>query len=239
VEVCSTVSFYWVANLFFMSTEIKNSEIKSPKSNVKAGHPDKPKKPDPKADKPKAKLHLLHSYAGTVGEYGANPDGVYDSFSLQTDGASRTVKFPPHFGQALHAAAQPGQAATVLAYVHTTPAGAEHLHLASLEVAGQVLRPLPPGDPADEAFAVQSTITELLQDPKGQLRAIWLAGEAAELRLPPHLSAQLADYLAVGASVQASGAQRADRPGELRAPGSPAPRHLKLLTVGEQSFLLD
>lgn len=222
-----------------MSTEIKNTEIKSPKPNAKAGHPDKPKKPDPKADKPKAKLRLLRPYVGTVGEYGTNSDGVYDSFILQTNGADRMVKFPPHFGQELHAAAQPGQAATVLGYVHTTPKGDEHLHLASLEVAGQMLRPLPPTGPATEAFAVQGAVTELLQDPKGQLRAIRLAGEAAELRLPPHLSAQLADYLVVGAAVQASGNQRADRPGELRAPGSPAPLQPKLLTVGDQSFLIE
>jgi hypothetical protein len=147
------------------------------------------------------------------------------------------VKFPPHFGQALHAAAQPGAAVTVLGYLHTTPKGDEHLHLASLEVAGRALRPTPAG-PAAEAFAVAGKVTELLLDPKGHLRAVRLEGEPAELRLPPHLGEELAGYLKAGAHVQASGQRRADRPGEVRAPGHPAPLQPELLTVGDQSLLI-
>lgn len=216
-------------------------EVKTAKPAAKAiadkSEKDKPKKPDPKHDKPKAKLHPLAPYTGTVSEYGANPDGIYDRFTLDTEGKEQTVKFPPHFGQALHAAAQPGAAITVLGYLHTAPKGDEHLHLASLDVAGQTLRPVPAG-PAAEAFAIEGKVTELLLDPKGQLRAVRLAGEPAELRFPPHLGKELADHLKADAQVQASGQRRADRPGELRAPGSPAPLQLELLTVGGQSFLL-
>jgi hypothetical protein len=137
----------------------------------------------------------------------------------------------------LHAAAQPGAAATALAYPHTTPKGDEHLHLASLEAGGHHLRPQPAG-PIAEPFAAQGAVAELLLDPKGHPRALRLEGEAAELRFPPHLGQQLADYLAVGASVQATGQRRADHPGELRAPGHPAPVQLETLTVGDESFLI-
>jgi hypothetical protein len=216
-------------------------EVKTAKPAAKAGadksEKDKPKKPDPKHNKPKAKLHPLAPHTGTVGEYGANPDGIYDRFTLATDGKKQAVKFPPHFGQALHAAAQPGATATVLGYLHTTPKGDEHLHLASLDVAGQPLRPTPAG-PATEAFAIAGKVTELLLDPKGQLRAVRLEGEPAELRFPPHLGNELAEFLKVDTRVQASGQRRADRPGELRAPGSPAPLQLELLTVGGQSLLI-
>ncbi len=227
-----------------MSTQLENlevKEVKTAKPAAKAGADksakDKPKKPDPKHDKPKARLHPLASYAGTVGEYGANPDGIYDRFILASGAREHTVKFPPHFGQALHAAAQPGAAVTVLGYLHTTPKGDEHLHLASLDAAGQPLRPTPAG-PAAEAFTVAGKVTELLLDPKGQLRAVRLEGEPAELRFPPHLGQELADYLTTGAHVQVSGQRRADHPGELRAPGSSAPLQLELLTVGGQSFLI-
>jgi hypothetical protein len=227
-----------------MSSEIKNLEVKevktakpAPKAPAAKSEKDKPKKPDPKHDKPKAKLHQLASYAGTVGEYGANPDGLYDRFTLTTAEAPRTVKFPPHFGQALHDAAQPGAAVTVLGYLHTTPKGDEHLHLASLEAADQSLRPAPAG-PAADAFTVAGKVTELLLDPKGHLRAVRLEGEPAELRFAPHLGEELADYLVVGAQVQASGQRRADRPGEVRAPGHPAPLQPELLTVGGQSLLI-
>jgi hypothetical protein len=227
-----------------MSSQLENlavKEVKTAKPAAKAGadksEKDKPKKPDPKHDKPKAKLHPLAPCAGTVGEYGANPDGIYDRFTLISESKEQTVKFSPHFGQALHAAAQPGAKATVLGYVHTTPKGDEHLHLASLDVAGQALRPTPAG-PAAEAFTIEGKVTELLLDPKGHLRAVRLAGEPAELRFPPHLGQELADHLKAGAQVQASGQRRADHPGELRAPGSPAPLHLELLTVGGQSFLI-
>jgi hypothetical protein len=225
-----------------MSTEIKNPAIKpvkpaaKPENPAAAGKPDKPKKPDPGAEKPKAQLHKVEPYPGTVGQYGANPEGVYDRFTLLAEGAEYTVKFPPHFGQALHAAAQPGAVVTVLGFSHTTPKGDAHLHLASLEVGGQHLRPLPPGA---EPVAVQGLVTELLRDPKGQLRGLRLADEAAELRLPPHLSEQLADYLVVGAAVAASGQRRSDHPGEVRAPGHPAPVQLTLLTVGGESLLIE
>lgn len=227
-----------------MSSKIENpavKEVKAAKPASKApadkSEKDKPKKPDPKHDKPKAKLHLLAPYAGPVGEYGANPDGIYDRFTLTANGITYTVKFPPHFGQALHDAAQPGTPVTVLGYLHTTPKGDEHLHLASLEVAGQHLRPAPAG-PAAEPFTVVGKVTELLLDPKGHLRAVRLAGEPAELRFPPHLGEQLADYLKVDAQVQAGGPRRADRPGEVRAPGHPAHLQPELLTVGGQSLLI-
>ncbi|GAB3635819.1 hypothetical protein GCM10027422_14090 [Hymenobacter arcticus] len=230
-----------------MSSEIKSLEVKEAKTTKpdpkvptdKADKPKKgkPQKPDPKYAKSKAHLHKLTAYAGTVGEYHANPDGVYDRFTLTNNGIARTIKFPPHFGQALHAAAQPGATATAQAYPHLTPKGDEHLHLASLEVGGHTLRPQPAG-PAAEPFTAQGTVTELLRDPKGHPRALRLTGEAAELRFPPHLGQQLADYLVVGASVQAIGQRRADRPGEVRAPGHPAPVQLETLTVGGESFLI-
>jgi hypothetical protein len=226
-----------------MFSKIENLEVKEVKATKPAlkapadkSEKDKPKKPDPKHDT-KARLHQLAPYAGTVGEYGANPDGIYDHFALAAGGTPHTVKFPSHFGQALHAAAQPGAAVTVLGYLHTTPKGDEHLHLASLDVAGQHLRPAP-ASPAAEAFAVTGKVTELLLDPKGHLRAVRLADEPAELRFPPHLGEKLADYLTIGALVQASGQRRSDRPGELRAPGHPAPLQLELLTVGGQSLLI-
>jgi len=228
-----------------MSSEIKNLEVKEvktakpvPKAPADKSEKDKPKKPDPKHDKPKAKLHQLAPHTGTVGDYGVNPDGIYDRFTLSTASKEQAVKFPPHFGQALHAAAQPGTAATVLGYLHAIPKGDEHLHLASLDVAGQTLRPTPAG-PAAEAFSVQGKVTELLLDPKGHLRAVRLEGEPAELRFPSHLGKELADYLEVGAQVQASGLRRTDRPGELRAPDNPAPLQLELLTVGGQSLLIN
>jgi hypothetical protein len=227
-----------------MSSEIKNLEVKevkaakpAPKAPADKSEKDKPKKPDSKHDKPKAQLHKLATYAGTVGEYGANPDGIYDCFMLAAADAAHTVKFPPHFGQVLHAAAQPGVAATVLGYLHPTPKGDEHLHLASLAVAGQSLRPQP-ASLAAEPVAVQGEIAEVLRDLKGHPRALRLAGEASELRFPPHLGEQLTGYLTPGAAVQASATRRPDRPGELRALGSPAPLHLELLTVGGESFLI-
>jgi hypothetical protein len=224
-----------------MSSEIKNleeKEVNTPKAPAgkDKSEKDKPKKPDPKHDKPKAQLHKLATYAGTLGQYGANPDGVYDRFTLTTDGTERTVKFPAYFGQALHDAAQPGAAVAVLGFVHTTPKGDEHLHLASLDVAGQHLQPQPTGPAAP--FAAQGVIAELLLDPKGHPRALRLEGEAAELRFPPNLGQQLADYLKVGAHAQLAGQGRADRPGEVRAPGSSAPVQLEMLTIGGESFLI-
>ncbi len=227
-----------------MSNQLENlevKEVKAAKPAAKAGADkpakDKPKKPDPKHDKPKARLHQLSPYAGIVGEYGANPEGIYDRFTLVAGSQEHTVKFPPHFGQALYAAGQPGAAVTVLGYLHVTPKGDEHLHLASLDVAGQQLRPTPAG-PGSEAFTVEGKITELLLDPKGQLRAVRLEGEPAELRFPPHLGEELADHLKADAQVQASGQRRTDRPGEQRAPGSSAPLQLEVLTVGGQAFLI-
>jgi hypothetical protein len=223
-----------------MSNEIKNPEVKevkitkpAPKSPADKSEKDKPKKPD-NHGKPKAQLHQLAAYTGPVGEYGANPDGIYDRFTLTANGTAHTVKFPPYFGQALHAAAQPGASVTVLGYLRPTPKGGEHLHLASLEVAGQHLRPTPAAD----TFTVAGIVTELLLGPQGHLRAVRLAGEPAELRFPPHLKQQLADYLKAGVHVRASGRRPADRPGEVRAPGHPAPLQLELLTVGGQSLLI-
>lgn len=192
----------------------------------------KPKpKPGPKGPE-KQQLHPLQAYAGTVGEYGSNPDGIYDRFVLHTaEEPARTVKFAPHFGEELRQLAQPGQPATVLGYLHTTPKGDEHLHLASLDAAGTTARPAAP-----DAATVAGTIAEFYLDPKGHLTGLRLAEDDTELRLPPHLSEPLAALLAVGTALTASGRQRSPRPGEVAA--HPAPVQVELLTVGDASFLI-
>lgn len=213
----------------------KPAAAPKPKPDPKAADKQKPKpKPGPK-DKPEKQLRPLHTYAGTVGAFGANPDGVYDRFALETaDAPARTVKFPPHFGEALRALAQPGQAVAVLGYLHTTPKGDEHLHLARLDAAGTSARPAAPSAPA--AVTLAGTIAELHHTPKGHLHGLHLADHETELRLPPHLGQQLAGRLVLGAALTASGQPRALRPGEVAA--HPAPVQIELLTLGDDAFLL-
>lgn len=227
-----------------MSSEIKNSEIPQNPAAKKAG-PGKPgnhKKPGPKPDKPKPRLHPLRSYTGLVGGFGANPEGVYDRFTLTVDDHAYTVKFPPHFGEALRAVARPGGSVAVLGFVHTTPKGDEHLHLARLDADGQSLRPLPPvpapAPTAADFLEVQGPVAEVLRDPQGRPCGLRLAGEAPELRFPPHLGEPLAGHLAVGAVVQASGPRRPARPGEVRAAKSQPPMQVEILTVGGEAFLV-
>ena len=98
-----------------------------------AKHP-KPAK-SAKPGNPQTLLQALHPYPSTVGPYAANAEGVYDRFALLAEGTAYTVKFPLHFGQALHAAAQPGYPVTVLGYHHATPKGDSHLHLVRVEAA--------------------------------------------------------------------------------------------------------
>jgi hypothetical protein len=193
------------------------------------------KKPKPKLgpkDPKKQQLHPLQAYAGTVGEFGTNPDGIYDRFVLHAaEAPARTVKFAPHFGEELRRLAQPGYPVVVLGYLHTTPKGDEHLHLASLEAAGTTARP-----PAPDAATAAGTIAELHHDPKGNLNGLRLAEDDTELRLPPHLGQLLAGHLAVGTALTARGRQRSPRPGEIAA--HPAPVQIELLTVGSESFLI-
>lgn len=204
---------------------------------AKTAKPAKPgdKKPKPKPgpkDPKKQQLHPLQAYAGTVGEYGANPDGIYDRFELHAaNELVRTVKFAPHFGEELRRLAQLGQPISVLGYLHTTPKGDEHLHLASLDAAGTTARPTAP-----DAATVAGTIAELHHDPKGNLNGLRLAEDDTELHLPPHLGHLLAQHLAVGTALTASGRQRTPRPGEVAA--HPAPVQVELLTVGGESFLI-
>jgi hypothetical protein len=212
-----------------------------PDGKIKSEAHGKPKpKPDKHADQP---LQPLHSHTGKIGKFEANPDGVLDRFQLETADKTYTVKFAPHFGQELLPLAQPGSEVTVLGFLKTAPKGDEHLHLARLDAAGATARPLPPtpssAPSAAEAATISGAVAELLLDSKGRLRALRLGGEAAELRLPPHLGEQLAARLAVGTAVVASGQRRALRPGEVLAhPDAPAPLKLELLTVGDESFLL-
>lgn len=215
--------------------EPKTAKAAGPPKPAKdqATHHDKPPKPAP----PKAQLHPLHTYPGTVGHYAPNAEGVYDRFTLTTADAEHTVKFPPHFGQALLAAAQPGSAVRVLGYAHTTPKGDTHLHLARVEAGGQSWQPQPPVPApaaAADPFEVQGTVSELLHSPKGHLHGVRLAGEAAELRFPP----QLAALLPLGAPVQASGQRRPTRPGEVRADHHPAPLNVEILTVKDEAYLV-
>jgi hypothetical protein len=202
-----------------------------PKPAAKADDKKPKPKPGPK-DPEKHQLHPLQTYTGTVGEFGTNPDGVYDRFVLEAaDALARTVKFAPHFGEELRRLAQPGQPVAVLGYLHTTPKGDEHLHLASLDAAGTTARPTAP-----DAATVAGTIAELHHDPKGHLKGLRLAEDDTELRLPPHLGQQLAGHLAVGTALTASGRQRSPRPGEVAA--HHAPVQVELLTVGSESFLI-
>ncbi len=216
------------------TTQTAAAPAAAPAKTAKPAKPDdkKPKpKPGPK-DPKKQQLHPLQAYAGTVGEYGANPDGIYDRFVLHpADAPARTVKFAPHFGEELRQLAQPGQPISVLGYLHTTPKGDEHLHLASLDANGTTARPAAP-----DAATVAGTIAEFYLDPKGHLTGLRLTEADTELRLPPHLSEPLAALLAVGTALTASGRQRTPRPGEVAA--HPAPVQVELLMVGEASFLI-
>jgi hypothetical protein len=216
----------------YLSIPMSDTSKKTAPATTQAAAP-KPK-PSPKP-KPEKQLRPLHTYSGTVGAYGANPDGVYDRFVLETAGApARTVKFPPHFGEELRALAQPGQTVAVLGYLHSTPKGEEHLHLVRLDVAGTAVQPLAPGSAA--AITLAGTVAELHLNPKGHLHGLHLVGNAAELRLPPHLGQQLAGRLVPGAALSASGQQRAPHPGEVAA--HPAPVQIELLTLGDEAFLL-
>ena len=205
-----------------------------PKPKPDAQADDQPKlkpKPGPKDQKDK-QLRPLHTYTGTVGEFGANPNGVYDRFALQAAGEPAcTVKFPPHFGEQLRALAQPGHEVAVLGYVHTTPKGDEHLHLTRLDAAGTSAQPGAP-----DAVTVAGTIDTLRHNPKGHLHGLRLTGENTELRLPPHLGQQLATRLVPGVALTASGPRRALRPGEVAA--HPAPVQVELLLLGDEAFLL-
>jgi len=210
--------------------------------------PAKPEKPAPKAPadskvaKPKTApkkekaLRPLQAYTGTVGAYQANPDGLYDKFTLATPGGdTHTVKFPPHFAARLRELAPPEQPVTVLGFWHPTPKGGAHLHLARVAAGGTSARPLPPPGPA-EVVTLAGTVAELLHTPKGHLHGLRLAGQDAELRLPPHLGQQLAERLGPGTSLVASGLRRTPRPGEVAA--HPAPVQLELLELGTEAFLL-
>lgn len=212
-----------------LTTQATTAEKAKPATSKKA----KPEKPKPKP------LQLLSSYAGRVGAFGANADGVLDRFQLEVADVSHTVKFPPHSGQQLVALARPGQAVAVLGFVKTTPKGEAHLHLARLNADGASASPRPPHEAEAETLTLSGPVAEHLLDPKGHLRAVRLAGEAAELRLPPHLSAELLPRLALGTAVVASGPRRALRPGEVLAhPDAPTPLRVALLTVGDEVLLL-
>jgi hypothetical protein len=216
------------------TTQTAAAPAVAPAKTAKPAKPDakKPKLKPGLKDPKKQQLHPLQAYAGTVGEYEANPDGIYDRFVLHTaDEPARTVKFAPHFGEELRRLAQPHQPITVLGYLHTTPKGDEHLHLASLDANGTTARPASP-----DATTVAGTIAELHHDPKGNLNGLRLAEDDTALRLPPHLSEPLAALLAVGTVLTASGRQRNPRPGEVAA--HPAPVQVELLTVGDASFLI-
>ena len=233
-----------------MSSKAQNPEtITAPEQQApKTASPPKPAKDKgasqnkpPKPAPPKTQLHALHAYPGTVGHYAPNAEGVYDRFTLQAADTEHTVKFPPHFGQTLLAAAQPGSTVSVLGYVHTTPKGDAHLHLARVEAAGQSWQPQPPvptPPAAAELFEVEGAVSELLHSPKGHLHGVRLAGEAAELRFPPHLGEQLAALLPVGTLVQASGQRRPTHPGEVRPDSHPAPLRVAMLTVKGDTYLV-
>lgn len=216
-----------------------------------AAKPDKPKpdKPKPdkhdkpkhaKHDKPEPKpLRVLSRYAGRVGAFGANADGVLDRFQLEAAEASHTVKFPPHFGQQVVALARPGQPVAVLGFPKPTPQGDAHLHLVRLDAEEASASPRPPHAAEAEELTLSGPVAEHLLDAKGHLRGLRLAGEATELRLPPHLSSELLPRLALGTAVAASGPRRALRPGEVLAhPEVPTPLRVELLTVADEVLLL-
>ena len=166
-------------------------------------------------------VQALSDFSGTLTGYQASSDDqVYDSFGFKTSTGTDTVRFPRHLGQALMAAAKPGSAVTITGFRDTDPRGRATLHLVSLAAGGQTLRDTPPTPPAtpptEETVTVRSTIQRLTQDPAGHPTAAILA-DGTVLRLPPAATGQLADKLKVGATVAATGALRAARPGEVAA----------------------
>lgn len=56
-------------------------------------------------------------------------------------------------------------------------------------------------------------MAELLLDPKGRLHGLRLTGTGPVLRFPPPVGEQLAERLAVGTTLQASGLRRPARRG--------------------------
>ncbi len=199
-----------------------------------------PPKPHEKKPRP-AVLQPLTAHAGQVREYLPNPDQIYDKLVLATaDGPALTIKFPPHFGQELLAAAQPGAEVALLAFAKPGPGGQAHLHLACLTVGERTLRPRPPVPPAPptaaDAVALTSEIAALRLHPDGRLHGLALA-DGTRLKFPPPVGKALAGRVQVGAAIEVSGFHRPVRPGEAAA-GEGRSVQAEILTLGGESFLV-
>jgi hypothetical protein len=101
----------------------------------------------------------------------------------------------------------------VLGFLHTTPKGDEHVHLARVEAGGISARPLPPLGSA-KAVTLMGTVAELFHTPKGHLHGLCLTGQDAKLYLPPHTGQQLVERLVLGTYLAASAERRALCPGK-------------------------
>jgi len=162
----------------------------------------------------------LTDYRGTLTEYLAGDDQVYDAFTLKTSSGSETVRFPRHLGQRLMAAAKAGNTVTVTGFRDTDPQGRVALHLVSVTAGSQIISNTPPTPPTtpptEESTTAQGIVQRLAQDPHGRTNALVL-NNGTIVHISPDAAAQLSEKLKVGATVAASGTLRPTVPGEVTA----------------------
>jgi hypothetical protein len=193
--------------------------------------------PPPPPREKDGRATALSTYTGTVKEFVANPDFIYDAFLLTIDSKETRVAFPKHLGEQVLQLAKKGQTVSVTGFYDEKHReggfGEKHqeggsdekrkdsgpeFRLVSLTSGTTTLRDTPPVQPAQPpvptAVTLQSSIAEFLHDPEGRINGVMLK-DGTLVRVPPHVGYQLLGSLKAGDEIKVYGYVKPKRGGEV------------------------
>lgn len=190
----------------------------------------------------------LTTVSGTVGQFTASDDFIFDGFTLNTAtgktsaaGSATTVKFPPHLGQQVQQALKSGANVSVTGYSEMNPTGESMFRMTSLTAGKNTVLDTPPVVPTPSA-ASPALVTEtgkvadyrLGRD--GRVNGFVLDNQTI-VRIPPHAAFQLANLAKKGSTITVQGYQRPLGAGQVQLEKTNILR-ASVLTINGQQYLV-
>ena len=168
--------------------------------------------------------------------WSANDDYVYDGFYMLNGRDSLLVKFPPHLGNTITKAAGVGSSITVNGVENTSPAGQKEIRMVSITANGNTITNTPPANstpPVETVVNGSGKVSNIQTNREGKVSGFMLDNNTI-LRIPPHVSEQLANLVQQGSSLTYTGNKKAANSNEAVAANYTIIRCTTLTVNGKQ-----
>ncbi len=211
----------------------------APQPPTPAGAPEGPGRPH-KARPHERGFTEAVTVSGKVVRTDANPDYVYDGFTMLQGSDSIFVKFAPHMGAQLIPYLKSGSAVSVTGSSKIDPEGKKDLRMISININGKTITDTPPAETttavaADNFVSGSGKLISAQTGRRGEVNG-YLLSDKTILRLPPGAGENFT--ATAGTSISYTGMQKTLKSGEVSTDNYKIIR-CKTVTVNGKQYIAE